>query len=293
MSFKKPKFLHKFCTVDRAIQILTENSIFLASPKSFNDPFEISPIIDYAFNNEDRYKILEQLSERGLNFTNEELIDKSKNQGYDYIITIEVDGFIDYIYNFSGITCFCKTFDNMALWNHYGDSHKGVCLVFNNLKGDNPIHIDALPVLYTNEHLPIKSRDYFLDYKSFLRTLKISALTKRKEWEYENEWRCVRLANEPLSRERQFLQFDDKHLCKIVLGSEISHSDRQKLIDIARQKYLCLVYQSKIDRFYSRLSYKFLPLNKDYSKEFDWYKIDNELPKNFPTFLDQNDEEQN
>ena len=92
------------------------------------------------------------------------------------------------------IACFSETLYNLPMWNHYANSHQGICLEYDTSKFayDDAIRKRLFPVFYQNklpdlletiknmdlQNLPITMFDYIL-------------IQKMKDWSYEKEWRLV------------------------------------------------------------------------------------------------------
>lgn len=84
-------------------------------------------------------------------------------------------------------TCFSENEPNtIKMWSYYADNHKGFCSRYS-LKELLEAGVLLLPVVYTDK---IQLDDMVPDYLWQL------AIIKGKEWEWENEWRIVHIANE-------------------------------------------------------------------------------------------------
>lgn len=84
-----------------------------------------------------------------------------------------------------GILSLSEINDDLLMWSHYSNGHKGICLEF--LATDNtPFFGDAQPVRYNDQ----RPRFDYGDDK-FTQLEKI-ILTKSAHWSYEKEWRILR-----------------------------------------------------------------------------------------------------
>ena len=119
-----------------------------------------------------------------------------------------------------GMLCLSSTWKCPAMWAHYGDKHRGVCLGF-----DVP---DAMPreVRYTPDRLID-----LLGEKPELRNMSIAGIetlmtTKYSEWSYEREWRLIRPFREAIAGAdgKHFLPFDDQLLVlrEVIIGHRCS-----------------------------------------------------------------------
>ena len=104
----------------------------------------------------------------------------------------------DYIINLSSklyMACFIPAKDNdspenILMWSHYGDSHKGICIKY---KVDCGLGI--YPINYSNEY-PKVEIDVFVDFmfgneQKLIEYYQKQVATKSIDWQYENEWRLA------------------------------------------------------------------------------------------------------
>lgn len=83
------------------------------------------------------------------------------------------------------ITCLSETNDNILMWSHYANNHKGICLEYDFEEINTKYNI--FPVIYSNNICDI-SNDILNDNYNFIIQ---KVLTKAEDWKYENEWRIV------------------------------------------------------------------------------------------------------
>ncbi|MDP1558509.1 MAG: DUF2971 domain-containing protein [Nitrosomonas sp.] len=135
---------------------LTNNTIWLAKPSSFNDPFDCAFFID----------------------------DRSENM--ETVNSCQV-GTRDVIQNL-GICSFSEVPDNILMWSHYANHHKGFCVEYDFSEGTH-LRLHARKVSYKDE-LPILKPS---DIKPNMEQDKIYSLwlEKAKCWSYEKEWRVI------------------------------------------------------------------------------------------------------
>jgi hypothetical protein len=117
-----------------------------------------------------------------------------------------------------GVLCLSEHRDHILLWSHYADSHRGVCFGFS--VADDPLFAQEIAkVAYENNY---PRYDYF-DQAS-QDAGRIAFATKSPQWSYEAEWRIIRVHTGPGA-----YQFAPGTLRDVILGSEISKSDRQSI----------------------------------------------------------------
>lgn len=101
-----------------------------------------------------------------------------------------------------GVCCLSEKNDDLLMWSHYADAHKGFCLGFNT---DSEPFSSARPVRYTTEVPVVNPISVLLDQdeKAFLAMI----LTKFDSWSYEKEWRVFhKEADTPFGYEKGVLQ---------------------------------------------------------------------------------------
>lgn len=90
-----------------------------------------------------------------------------------------------------GIVCFSTKNDDILMWSHYTDGHKGICLEFDSQPFDK-----AFQVKYSNDYPVVNPyKLVFNDKLNEINSHKLNRdflkplLTKYKCWSYEEEWR--------------------------------------------------------------------------------------------------------
>lgn len=86
------------------------------------------------------------------------------------------------------VSCFSERNDNMLMWSHYGDSHKGFCLEFDT---DYAPFTKMFPIRYSEEVPEIDADKILENENNDLEVIKAYLLSKYIDWEYEKEWRIL------------------------------------------------------------------------------------------------------
>ncbi|MEX3960905.1 DUF2971 domain-containing protein [Paraburkholderia sp. EG286B] len=101
------------------------------------------------------------------------------------------------------VCCFSKRNDNLLLWAHYAENHRGICLEYDipddvHKKTFFPItYSESQPVLEKVERFPAG------DPNAGALSFKIEDavfLTKSADWKYEEEWRTLRITDKPQAK---------------------------------------------------------------------------------------------
>jgi|SRR5579871_278404 len=240
---EKPRYLYKYCSADRALQVLSENTLYLCPPEQLNDlcEFTISRLGSY---DRVRAKFLEYvrwrahgLSKDEANARVEKMPEDELRKNYEYFETklreLNSDARLH-----SGVTCFSARFMDQRMWSQYGDNHAGVIIQFSNADDASKVHTHALPVRYSNDTgdeilARLMRPNGAIDVEVLASEL---YLTKTKDWRDEEEWRILMLAVTHQSREDRLFAFPSENVRRVFLGPRISQAHRSKIEEICRQQ---------------------------------------------------------
>ena len=122
---------------------------------------------------------------------------------YDSMVTAQV-----------GVLCLSEVHDDILMWSHYADCHRGICLIY---ETNYEFFANAFPVRYQQERPRInptsQSTEQMLDNAIF---------TKSWAWAYEKEWRILHYRQGVGER-----LLPPTALKAIVLGVALSGADRR------------------------------------------------------------------
>ncbi|WP_405252085.1 hypothetical protein [Dokdonia sp. Asnod3-C12] len=133
-----PKIIYKYRSwkSDFDKELIKDNVLFLTSPKYFNDPFDCRiPDNIYSLNTDEKIKEYAELSiNKLIELTDEESL-KRKNDYYDQIKS-DIDKFhnklekivFDRQNEYSGVISLSAIWNNILMWSHYADNHRGYCV---------------------------------------------------------------------------------------------------------------------------------------------------------------------
>lgn len=139
-----------------------------------------------------------------------------------------------------GVYCLSTINDDILMWSHYSEGHRGLCLQFDTTKDFN-LFDQALKVSYDDRYpsIDILNIGYLDEYQKAL-------LTKSKHWEYEQEWRILKpgLLGGPGKR-----SFPPELLTGVIFGALIPDEDKNIVMDWVKNFPTKLnLYQAKISR---------------------------------------------
>jgi hypothetical protein len=179
-SFRAPP-LFKYVSLPRLSQILTDLQIRLTQPRFLNDPHELSIMLNAESLQVDFYN---HLLKQGV--TSDEAAAMAQRNAPELVIRRAE--LIEEQCNRLGVLSLSANPQNMLMWAHYGNEHRGAIIEFdaNLLIIDKPAP-DFVQGLFEVQYE--KSRIDFLARK--LPPWMMLAF-KSKPWAYEVEWRLVR-----------------------------------------------------------------------------------------------------
>ena len=283
-----PKYIYRYRSLEDGslkyrLDEIENATLYLSHPKDLNDPFEACSCLEstnlstYAPKEKfkERYKDLLSKEEFTAIFESEDWFDKlimkvfstgSTNDGNndkEKIKEIIMSEFIRLNSELSKITrnhirlaCFTTKANNLPMWSHYADNHKGFCFEFcmddiSNVYQRNRL----LPVIYVIK-IPDVTKLMLTRKKPKFILFDFMAMHKINDWKYEDEWRLIynvgswyysldEVPNEFWEKGKK-IQFIKPS--RIILGANIKEDNKRIIIELARRLNISVV-QAKITEF--------------------------------------------
>jgi hypothetical protein len=187
MRYPNVRYLYKYCAYNlNSLFILINRKIWFSDPESFNDPFDCK----YKFKKEvDRIEFEKYGNEhdpermRRLN----SIIGKDEEEKVYNEIYNRIAQEVSKRLKEAGVFCLSNNNDNILMWSHYADGHKGFCIEFERCNDrDNELgnYDRTIPVEYIRhdyEKVTVFNKKAY-DMKFY---------TKSVKWKYEREWRLL------------------------------------------------------------------------------------------------------
>jgi hypothetical protein len=123
-----------------------------------------------------------------------------------------------------GVCSFSEISDDILMWSHYADAHRGICLRFSPTRFDWK-ELLVFPVEYSADR-PI----LHLANQDMQEWARVSLLTKAEHWSYEMEWRTIDVDG------RGFHAFRPSILDAVILGAKMSPEHRELAIGWAKRR---------------------------------------------------------
>jgi hypothetical protein len=149
--------------------------------------------------------------------------------------------------------CVCEGRDNLLLWAHYADSHKGVAFELDGAAETGMPLCVAERVHYSNRAPALHTRKEWIEVGLGLRPFASGqdvwrklVTTKSKAWAYEQEWRIVSARRPGETEDFVDLPFPAENSRGIFLGCRIPPEDKDAILQLAGGSFAAVpIYQAK------------------------------------------------
>lgn len=237
---KDPLYLYKYrCFSDRSLRMLKEGKYYFAPAYSFYDPldcavepiYELPPIEKII---ENQAKVLQDND--GISFQEalqkSQIIRKLPQAELEKLLQrlqSSIQNMLRYEY---GVLSLSAKNDNILMWSHYADYHKGFCIQFKR-SSSNPLGLTQ-PVQYAKEYPCFY---YFDDLPGNI--AKKIILTKASDWCYEEEWRGIQKANTQV-------HYTEDMITGIIFGLRMQNQHKMKIYQIFESNEHMIFYQAEL-----------------------------------------------
>jgi hypothetical protein len=231
---------------DFTIALLEKQEIKFSLAEEYNDPFDSKLIINV---DSDPDRILQRLEDTPIDESKKQNIRKRIKSG-----EINSDEYMKAAYQAAKRTimssCFAGNSENILLWSHYADSHKGICVGIRDYSGT---HIPGIKFNvksccttpngpYAEGIFPIYKVNYsdsgIVEFNPFKDDIKVyidAHKNKAECWNYEDEYRLIIPRCE---FKTNILPFDPRFVVEIYLGCCIEAGYCKKVQQIIKANYL-------------------------------------------------------
>jgi Protein of unknown function (DUF2971) len=228
--------------VKRAI---LQNQLYWQSPNSFNDPFDCLPVLHFGDDNRDRRQFYSRAAKlvcggpRPQRRNQQRKMSAIPARQMEKILRARLLQSLKE----SAVTCFSEVPDHPLMWGHYADSHRGICMIFDEVANEQ-IQWFGFPVEYT-ENRPRVNLTKFNDPD----VMKSALFQKSVHWQYEREHRMIEWQGAAGYRE-----FPSQSFSGIIFGAKIATDDKVFVRDLLLQRPGLNVYQASVDELEFKLN---------------------------------------
>jgi hypothetical protein len=221
----KPAILYKYRPCDRFNEdVLLAHEVFLPRPSAFNDPFDCRISLRYEGGPQEWVRFFSDSFRRDhpdwpesrISTEVASLLDGGMPQAAQ--TPHFAQWLIDQDLQRMEVLSLSESRDNILLWAHYADRHRGVCFGFATQEWVLLKH--AQPVKYQADYPTANALQISMEDAR-----ERVGFTKAIAWAYEREWRVVRSAT-PNQRYR----FPPEALVEVILGAEIDPADERRVL---------------------------------------------------------------
>lgn len=218
MERELPKVIYKYTRIDQYLyESLLNGDLWFSAPSEFNDPFDSNiPWSEY-YSYQERNKFRRSIEKDAIN----------ENAYLDFFEKY------DKCRNGKSVCCFSSVRDNLILWSHYSDKHKGVLLVFD-VKELKKEFQTIKKVEYNNDLLAVDTNaNPESIFEKYL-------FKKSVDWKLEKE---IRILNE----KQGSYKFPKNALLEICFGMKCPRAQTQIVIELTKDRgYKNIAYNEVI-----------------------------------------------
>lgn len=234
-------------------RILKNQEIYFTSCNNFNDPFDSTIPVRYDLVSEEQILqyYIKHLKKVYSHLTINEVIKKAQDAVEKGVY--KKPSQIKILKNFMmlkrqkdfGIFSCSQIKDDILMWAHYANNHKGFCIGFNvaelmkfkEIIGvEKSILFNLYKVLYQDKYPVLIPTGTSADEFAVLEPFRI----KSNIWSYEREYRLILISGTNLR-----LQLPDSVVSEIVLGCQMPKDQKEQLIlEVKKKSYPITIYQS-------------------------------------------------
>ncbi|WJV22257.1 MULTISPECIES: DUF2971 domain-containing protein [Pseudomonas] len=253
---------YKYRAINKySLDALERNSVYFSKYTDFNDPFEFSTPFP------DLYKMYTRAADGVDRLYEEGKLTQADHQHLKQVcqsIVLDGNNGKDEIHKKirekmtnTGVYSMSEVNDEILMWSHYADNHRGFCIGFDDLHKSMEIAPKVMPVNYINEYTDLSDPQIVLDFYSKMfykyknlperkwlkkyETLKkiytryddekmaVAVLTdKYIKWGYEKEFRLICEHSTGLKRHTP------KCIKTITFGLRTSNEDKERIMKICQ-----------------------------------------------------------
>jgi hypothetical protein len=259
---KPPNTIYKYrdWTDSYHKRMLSNNELYLTSPKNFNDPFDCRIGQNFSLlSKEESEKYITNLAishfqevvKQGNDFS-VVLNDFERRFQDKEVFQAKADSTLfaieDHCY---GIFSCSRRWNSILMWSHYSANHTGICIGFRWEKMMTLIDKNIIgkcgDVSYATNFPKLKPIVAKLDIDVMKRAF-IQTHTKAKDWKYEEEYRFMQNDPNGISESKRTIHISDDFFSEVIMGLAIPDKFRDEVLNICRKKGIP-VYQAKKKKF--------------------------------------------
>lgn len=226
---------------EKSVKELIDGQVWLTSPTAFNDPFDCTldykNTYDFARTSAFNYKFYKKFYDQSDLHKKAAFLIGLNDESAQESFRVELQRVFHDTAKKFGFLCFSTSEKIGLMWSHYAEGHKGFCVEYDVGELKNAVLSSREMFLGKVEYEPVAYLTYEEFEKSLLDKEEFDAvdkdplhrkafLTKDKNWEYESEWRLIKLASA-----NSFFRLPCR-IRKIYLGLRMEQPEQSRLIHL-------------------------------------------------------------
>lgn len=290
LTTNKPKVLYKYATAEVGLKILETQTIRFSNPITFNDPYDCCmPIIfKNAKNLDNSFFINLNKKIREIVNLDEETIIKLDNELQNLnddnnALSICPDKYLNIILQplkeDMRVLSLSKNNNNLLMWGHYAQNHKGTAIGFNT---NYKFLRNLIEIKYSKTIPKLRNaliNDLYLISIDALKELRMLFHTKSIDWKYEQEYRFEIGLNhlyrqfvlnpnyitlypqffEEIKNKKDFIHpyFTSECINSVYLGINMDIDNENNIINLIKNKYPhTKIYKAFLSEFEFKVDFK-------------------------------------
>ena len=244
---------------ETTLRILRNKEMYFSFVADFNDPFDCRVTVNCKGTERDWTEYANSLPIpqaikcqtlsylRSINFDPETILSQYKKQNFQTVV----------------VYCLSEVPDNILMWSHYSNCHRGVCLGFSTEVEGNSLGIRMndptlrrIPAIVFGDFVPLTKVSYQSQmpppydlFTGSTEALKAFLRTKSPDWAYERERRILLPYQKP---GKHIVTFAKQSLSEVILGCRTPREFRMQVLDVISTEYMSAghavaVYQADLD----------------------------------------------
>jgi hypothetical protein len=142
----------------------------------------------------------------------------------------------------SRVFCISEQHDNVVMWSHYADEHRGVVFKLRCIDEIGNRLFAARQVIYTDAFIAFPSADQYVKHLTGEQPIDFApmfwniAYTKHTDWSYEREWRVhVPLLDAPSGDGYSIYSEDPRVFEAVYLGCRMEDKEVSEIVELIRR----------------------------------------------------------
>lgn len=226
-----PRRLYKYRSVSQGAlsntkKLVVNSEFYFPKAEQLNDPFELSPYLENDLSDDEKVRFVERV----VDATNPNLDTVERKNLISRMVSKDPskDAEVAFRKVMSNIGIFSMSSDEKStlMWPHYGNDHRGICVIID-VDRFNDLEVpDGITDPYFSQVEYVERRPTYNPFRDDQMTM-ITATTLRKgrDWQYENEWRMLLIRDGGNA-----IKFPEGTVAGVIFGARISSHDKDEIL---------------------------------------------------------------